>query len=200
MFEYATSSLSILTPLISPVAGFVLRRFLSDPGTISEFHNDLGDCKICSAGKYASSSGSVDCAICPAGKYNNDRAVNPSAHEFCTLCSPGTMIKDNATRVDLHDSVRDCETCLPNTYSNHEEGVDKCRPCVEGEIAPSRASACGACPTGYDCNGTTLPCPAGKYSNGDTIGKGEEPTPSCVPCEKGHMCPGEMDRQEVSSR
>ena len=182
------------------------------PGKTSS-SNKTKTCIPCSAGSFASRSGSPYCERCPPGKNSNQNRTKcdecqantfsvggvsvctacqsdegaPPGSSRCYACEPGyEMTSDGFT----------CRACAIGKERPHTQRT--CSQCKPGFIAPNATTAyCTRCPEGTfsSANGTKCnKCPANEYSIGGTasctkckLGEGAPPGSSrCFSCEPGY--------------
>jgi hypothetical protein len=154
--------------------------YLQDSSNDESEHARADQCVSCQKGSF-SDIGAKECMACGAGKYANE-----TGSTSCKKCAAGKFlihgsIQDQINYPNYHDSIDDCVPCKIGYYAGMV-GSTECTICRGGTTDSEGATACGACPHGYDCSGVkNVLCSKGNYSDGDGV---------CKICMAGHYCPG----------
>jgi hypothetical protein len=166
--------------------------------------NTFNDCQRCPKGKYqdvkiGQQPNVQECKICSAGQYASNTAT-----KLCSLCSAGKFLLDDAAEVANHDDANKCMACNAGLFS--EAGAMFCAPCSPGTAVPldtTSQEGCVMCGLGRHMNisghnmkdGPCIECPRGYHSAVEgsidctqcTRGKYQDNTtkPHCKKCPAG---------------
>jgi hypothetical protein len=127
-----------------------------------------GQCEICAAGSYTSSSGATVCAFCDIGHYSSGNQTT------CALC--------DVTSIASESGLSTCTSCPSTTYANDVRS--QCLECATATflvVYNTTVAACGPCSSGSFLSADLSqcePCNGGTFSSDDN-------SLSCRSCASG---------------
>jgi hypothetical protein len=135
-------------------------------------------CKVCTTGRYGSSSSSNECTGCPIGKNLMDTGATDDTQ--CTDCIVGLY-----NPFVGHPSA--CLTC-PSAMT---PGQSYCAGCIPGKIKTNEAGDCEDCTVGFFTDERDLAsckeCPRGYYTNDVASPDGVVYLNRCQGCPRGTL-------------
>lgn len=145
-----------------------------ETGKMQPLANQLS-CIACPAGSHQQRTGATSCDVCPVGTYEAGQGA-----VSCTPCAAGRFQPLRGQSL-----AWSCILCDAGTFQS-ASGKSVCEACPRDTYSGVGAAECTECYPGFECtDGRLRSCHPGTYSNG--VG-------GCLPCERGHRCPGASDR------